>query len=98
MEIYEQVGKGMKKYKSAVISTVEFLPVGRAGRSLGASCTSRRFPARGRDTLDREVLEVEFLSTFLGGFSTITHVYKRLSELPFFFLGSSRRALSGGKR
>ena len=31
---------------------VEFVPVGRASRSLGASYTSRRFLALGRDTLE----------------------------------------------
>ena len=31
-----------------------------------------------------------FLTTFLGGVSIKTHVYKRLSELTSFFLGSCR--------
>ena len=51
--------------------TVEFVPVGRAGSSLGSSYTSRRFQALGRETLEtltssfassqeaRELIEIE---------------------------------------
>ncbi len=51
---------------------------------------------RPRKGLDRRILEVDFRPTFLGSVSTMTHVYERLSEPSFLFLGSSRRALSRG--
>ncbi len=35
--------------------------------------------------VSRRILEVDFGPTILGGFSTTTHVYKRLSELTLFF-------------
>ena len=38
--------------------TVEFVPVGRAGSSLGSSYTSRRFQALGRERTMIRVLEV----------------------------------------
>ena len=43
------------------MDTVEFLPLGRASRSLGASYTSRRFLALGRDS--PETLTSSFASS-----------------------------------
>ena len=51
--------------------------------------------------VDRRVLEVDleldFLPTSLGGFSTKTRVYKRLSELTFFPRVALVELYPGGK-